>query len=82
MPRSVQKRNPEGGGKATIISHLLDTELQSFLSQRNILEKCMQARYTENPEQETGLEKDKKRMVSKNQVQYGRTVNICKRSAM
>lgn len=42
----------------------------------------MQARYTENPEQETGLEKDKKSMVSKNQVQYGRTVNICKRSTM
>lgn len=28
LPRSVQKRNPEGGGKATIISHLRDAELQ------------------------------------------------------
>lgn len=62
LPSSVQKRNPEGGGKATIISLLLDTKLQSFLSHRNISQKCMQARYTENPEQETvtGLEEEKK----------------------
>lgn len=48
------------GRQGKIITLSLDTELKSFLSHRNISEKCIQARYMENPQQETGLEKNKK----------------------
>lgn len=56
--RETQKGERQGNNNLFLTE---DIELQSLLSHRKIPQKFMQDRYTENPEQETGLEKDKKK---------------------